>query len=159
MPAISGALSGVGCNKKPIGDPPPEESTKTSDTLRLFSGLDMARYLARSCPRCNGYLGIVLREPGRNVPLQAANGHCLRCGYRMSWIVIRDRKSRSAIGGSRPPCDPMPKKVPGRNIRRRVEIARKSSARRFPSAIANRFLVTTDIVTHFARHLTNSLVL
>ena len=49
----------------------------------------MARYLARSCPRCNGYLGIMLREPGRNVPLQAVNGHCLGCGYRMSWIVIR----------------------------------------------------------------------
>jgi hypothetical protein len=49
----------------------------------------MAKYLARSCPRCNGYLGIVLREPGRNVPLQAVNGHCLRCDYRMAWIVIR----------------------------------------------------------------------
>ena len=58
----------------------------------------MAKYLARSCPRCNGYLGIVLREPGRNVPLQAVNGHCLRCDYRMSWIVIRGRKSRSAFG-------------------------------------------------------------
>jgi len=52
----------------------------------------------------------------------------------------------------------VPKKVPD-GIRRRVEIARKSSARRFPSAIANRFLVTTDIVTDFARHLTNSSVL
>ena len=52
----------------------------------------MAKYLARSCPRCNGYLGIVLREPGRNVPLQAVNGHCLRCDYRMAWIVIRGRQ-------------------------------------------------------------------
>jgi hypothetical protein len=24
----------------------------------------MARYLARACPRCNGYVGIVIREPG-----------------------------------------------------------------------------------------------
>ena len=24
------------------------------------------KYLARPCPRCNGYLGIVLREPERN---------------------------------------------------------------------------------------------
>ena len=54
----------------------------------------MVRYLARSCPRCNGYLGIVLREPGRNVPVQAVNGHCLGCGYRMSWIVIRGKQSR-----------------------------------------------------------------
>ena len=56
----------------------------------------MARYLARSCPRCNGYLGIVLRESGRTVPLQAVNGHCLACGYRMSWIVIQS-KSRPAV--------------------------------------------------------------
>lgn len=40
----------------------------------------MATYLARACPRCNGYLGIVLREPGRNTPLMAINGHCLKCG-------------------------------------------------------------------------------
>jgi hypothetical protein len=67
----------------------------------IFATLDtdMAKYLYRSCPRCNGYLGIVLREPGRNTPIQAVNGHCLDCGYRMSWIVIRGkhdaRKKRS----------------------------------------------------------------
>ena len=36
----------------------------------------------------------MLREPGRNTPLQAVNGHCLACGYRMSWIVIRGRLRR-----------------------------------------------------------------
>ena len=44
----------------------------------------MARYLYRNCPRCAGYLGIVLREPGRNTPLQAVNGHCLKCDYRLA---------------------------------------------------------------------------
>jgi len=53
----------------------------------------MARYLCRDCPRCDGYLGIVLREPGRNTPLQAVNGHCLQCGYRLAWIVIRGKPS------------------------------------------------------------------
>jgi len=38
----------------------------------------MARYLARSCPGCNRYVGIVIREPGRNVPVQAVNGRCTR---------------------------------------------------------------------------------
>jgi hypothetical protein len=52
----------------------------------------MAKYLCRSCPRCNGYVGIVLGEPGRNSPLQAVNGHCLRCGYRLAWIVIRGKR-------------------------------------------------------------------
>jgi hypothetical protein len=44
----------------------------------------MAKYPSRSCPRCNGYVGIVLREPGRNTPLQAVNGKCLGCviGWR-----------------------------------------------------------------------------
>jgi len=57
----------------------------------------MVRYLYRSCPRCNGYVGIVLREPGRDT-LQAVNGSCLRCSYRMAWIVMQS-KSRSAVRG------------------------------------------------------------
>ena len=52
----------------------------------------MATYLARPCPRCNGYLGIVLREPGRNMPVRAVNGLCLKCGYRLAWIVIRGKR-------------------------------------------------------------------
>jgi hypothetical protein len=52
----------------------------------------MARYLHRTCPRCNGYVGIVLREPGRNTPLQAVNGHCLECGYRLAWLMIHSKQ-------------------------------------------------------------------
>ena len=51
----------------------------------------MARYLARACPRCNGYVGIIMREAGRNVPLQAVNSRCTRRSYRMAWIVIRGK--------------------------------------------------------------------
>jgi hypothetical protein len=53
----------------------------------------MAKYLQRSCPSCNGYVGIALGEPGRNTPLQAVNGQCLECGYRLAWIVIRGGNS------------------------------------------------------------------
>jgi len=53
----------------------------------------MARYLVRACPRCNGYVGIVIREPGRNVPVQAVNGRCNQCSYRMAWIVIGRKRS------------------------------------------------------------------
>jgi len=56
---------------------------------------DMAKYLARSCPRCNDYLGIVMRKPARNSPLQAINGRCLMCGYRLAWLVVRGRKGTS----------------------------------------------------------------
>src|SRR5262245_24923833 len=53
----------------------------------------MARYGTRSCLRCSGYLGIVLREPKRNALLQAINGRCLECGYRLAWILVRGRRS------------------------------------------------------------------
>ena len=53
----------------------------------------MATYLARPCPRCNGYLGIVLREPGSNMPVRAVNGHCIKCGYRLAWIVIKGKQT------------------------------------------------------------------
>jgi hypothetical protein len=53
----------------------------------------MATYLARPGPRCSGYLGIVLREPGRNTPVRAVNGHCLKCGYRLAWIVIKGKQA------------------------------------------------------------------
>ena len=36
----------------------------------------MVRYLAKPCPA--GHVGIVIRERGRNVPLQAVNGRCTR---------------------------------------------------------------------------------
>jgi hypothetical protein len=65
----------------------------------------MAKYLSRSCPRCNGYVGIVLREPGRNTALQAVNGHCLGCGYRLAWIVIRGRRSLLSVAPTRKPAN------------------------------------------------------
>jgi hypothetical protein len=49
----------------------------------------MAKYFARSCPRCNGYVEIIMREPERYMPLKAVNGRCVRCAYRLAWIVIR----------------------------------------------------------------------
>ena len=38
-----------------------------------------------------------MREPGRNTSLQAVNGRCLRCSYRLVWIVIRGRKSPPSV--------------------------------------------------------------
>jgi hypothetical protein len=58
---------------------------------------------ARSCPRCNGYVGIVIRESGRKTPLQAVNGRCTRCAYRMAWVVIRGRKTSLAFESRKPP--------------------------------------------------------
>ena len=49
----------------------------------------MARYLARSCPRCNGYIGIIMRDPGRNVPLKRSTG----LEVRLSHVVDRDSRT------------------------------------------------------------------
>ena len=49
----------------------------------------MAKYLQRSCPKCNGYLGIVVPERKAKMPVQAINGRCLKCGYRLAWVLVR----------------------------------------------------------------------
>jgi hypothetical protein len=51
----------------------------------------MTKYLARPCPRCNGYLGIVLCEPERNTVVQSIRGHCFRCHHRLAWTLIRGK--------------------------------------------------------------------
>jgi hypothetical protein len=54
-----------------------------------------ARWLSRPCPKCRGVLAVIVRPPDENPPLQAVNGRCIRCGYRMVWVVIRTRKTRT----------------------------------------------------------------
>jgi hypothetical protein len=41
----------------------------------------MAKYLQRSCPKCNGYLGIVVPERKAKMPVQTimdTDGSCLK---------------------------------------------------------------------------------
>ena len=57
----------------------------------------MAKYLQRPCPKCNSYLGIVIRERKAKLPVQAINGWCLKCGYRLAWVVIRGKRRRSVL--------------------------------------------------------------
>jgi C4-type Zn-finger protein len=49
--------------------------------------------LQRSCPKCNGYLGIVVPERKVKMPVQAINGRCLKCGYRLAWVLVRGKTS------------------------------------------------------------------
>jgi hypothetical protein len=51
----------------------------------------MTKYLARPCPRCNGYLGVVLREPERHTALRTIRGHCFRCHHRLAWTLIKGK--------------------------------------------------------------------
>ena len=53
----------------------------------------MARYLAKACPQCGGYLGITMRGPLKRAPIKAINGYCVRCDYRMAWLVLDGKRS------------------------------------------------------------------
>ena len=50
------------------------------------------QYLQRSSPKCNGYLEIVVPERKAKLPVQAINGRCLKCGYRLAWVVVLGKR-------------------------------------------------------------------
>jgi hypothetical protein len=52
----------------------------------------MANYLCRSCPRCNGYVGIVLGEPDATRHSGPSMVIAWGGGYRLAWIVIRGKR-------------------------------------------------------------------
>jgi hypothetical protein len=59
----------------------------------------MAKYLARACPRCNGYVDVTLHGAERDTPLKAVNGRCLKCSYRLAWIVIKGGRKALKLRG------------------------------------------------------------
>ncbi len=58
---------------------------------RTKTGRVMARYLARDCPKCGGYMGIVIPPSEGRAVAQEINGLCPQCGYRLAWISIRGK--------------------------------------------------------------------
>ncbi len=57
----------------------------------------MARYLYRSCPKCNDYLGVVVPEPPEPVTEVPIDAHCAVCGFKLDWKIIIGRKSILAL--------------------------------------------------------------
>jgi len=56
----------------------------------------MTKYLYRTYPKCKDYLGVIVRDPPeskREVPIDT---HCVVCGFRLLWRVIKGRKSLPA---------------------------------------------------------------
>jgi hypothetical protein len=51
----------------------------------------MAKYLARTCPMCKGYLCVVIQEDQSDSPARAIDAHCLNCGWRLDWKLIRGK--------------------------------------------------------------------
>jgi hypothetical protein len=57
----------------------------------------MAVYLARSCPRCRNYFGIVIGEPKTEKNVQPIHGCCAKCGYEVNWTPCFQVTAQSAI--------------------------------------------------------------
>ena len=55
----------------------------------------MAKYLARTCPMCKNYLGVVIAEATSDTKTHAVDGLCARCGYKVSWMLIHCRPART----------------------------------------------------------------
>jgi hypothetical protein len=48
----------------------------------------MAVYLARTCPKCRNYFGIVIGEPKSENNVQSIRGRCAKCGYEVNWTLF-----------------------------------------------------------------------
>ena len=53
----------------------------------------MAKYLARVCPRCGDYLGVVVPED-RRTGGRKIDARCLRCGYTVNWTVYGRKETK-----------------------------------------------------------------
>jgi hypothetical protein len=48
----------------------------------------MAVYLARTCPMCRGYRGVVIQREQPENPVRLIDAQCLNCRYRIDWKLI-----------------------------------------------------------------------
>ena len=58
----------------------------------------MAKYLARICPKCDDYLGVVVPEPPEPVEEIPIDATCLSCGYKLPLRKIVMGKRTSLAG-------------------------------------------------------------
>lgn len=63
----------------------------------------MARNIARICPRCNGYLGVVLGERSRKSMTQSVNGSCIVCSHKLTWTLVHGSRPAGADYSGRIP--------------------------------------------------------
>ncbi len=63
----------------------------------------MARHLARRCPRCDGYLGVVVCNRSPKSATQPVTGLCAVCSHRMTWKLIHGKRRRGVDFSGRIP--------------------------------------------------------
>jgi hypothetical protein len=47
------------------------------------------KHLARTCPRCGGFFGLMVGSTSPEGNVSFIRGACLRCGYQIDWRLIR----------------------------------------------------------------------
>ncbi len=56
----------------------------------------MPRRIARICPRCNGYLGVVLGKRSPKSNTQSVNGSCVVCSHKLRWTLVHGSQPKVA---------------------------------------------------------------
>jgi hypothetical protein len=64
----------------------------------------MANYIARTCPKCRDYFGLVVSQPPDRNGEHPIDGYCAVCGYQLKrWRVILGGKPPTEIRYTRMP--------------------------------------------------------
>jgi len=64
----------------------------------------MARYIARKCPRCRDYFGVVVNQEPKSDGDHPITAYCALCDYQLKgWRLIVGRKRPVLIYGGRVP--------------------------------------------------------
>ena len=58
----------------------------------------MAKYIARNCPKCHDYFGVVVNQRPKSNGEHPINGFCAVCGYQLKgWRLIVGRKRTTPV--------------------------------------------------------------
>src|SRR5262245_43950786 len=49
---------------------------------------EMAVYLARSCPMCRNYFGVMIGGSKAETNVRPIRGRCANCGYEINWTLL-----------------------------------------------------------------------
>jgi hypothetical protein len=64
---------------------------------RYESGI-MAKYIARRCPKCRDYFGVVVNQEPRNDGEHPITAYCAVCGYQLKgWRLVLGHKQSLTI--------------------------------------------------------------
>jgi C4-type Zn-finger protein len=61
----------------------------------------LAKYLARTCPKCAGYFGVIVTKVPHRSSIRAVSGWCKHCNYEIAWARLITAKLRTPIKAGR----------------------------------------------------------